>query len=171
MKDSDTLSKPALARLLANSTQLCFFKARGAGMRVWVVVTTAAIVGFGLTACVASGPAIFDREGSDADRLPNNVVMPDVDIDPDSVRLAGSHDGVDYYLAKYSSPQPGVCVVINNADTSDDWVVGCGGDSDRIGTGATNLGRATYLAWPHSTREVPEGWIQLNENLIIRPAP
>ena len=140
-------------------------------MRVWAMVAIAVIVGFGLTACVATGPAIFDRPLSDADRLPNDVVIPpEQEIDPDSVRLAGSHDGVDYYVAKHSSRQPSLCLVINNADVSDDWVVGCGGDTE-VGAGSTKLGKATYFASAPSAREVPEGWVQLNENLIIRPAP
>ena len=140
-------------------------------MRVWAIVTTSVIVGVGLTACVATGPAIFDRPLSDADRLPNNVVIPpEQEIDLNSLRLAGSHDGVDYYVAKHSSRQPGLCLVIDHPDASDDWVVGCGGDTE-VGAGSTNLGKATYRAWPLSAREVPDGWIQLNENLIIRPAP
>ncbi len=132
---------------------------------------TAVIVGLGLTACVATGPAIFDRQGSDADQLPNNVVIPpEQEIDPDSVRLAGSRDGVDYYVAKHSSRHPGVCLVINNAEASDDWVVGCGGDTE-VGAGSTKVGKATYFASTPGAREIPEGWIRLNENLIIHPAP
>jgi hypothetical protein len=120
-----------------------------------------AIAVFGaLAACSStSGYSDLDRAATSDDVLPAEVAAGGSDnLDLDSVRYVGRHEGRSFYLAQ-GDPQPGVCLAIYR--DAESWVVGCGGVDVTVGgIGIT----ATVI---RDGDVVPEGGTLVGNNVVV----
>jgi len=113
-----------------------------------------------LTGCFPSGTvySVLNREAEEGDRLPASVDGLDVNLDADSARFAGEHDGTRVWLA-LQPEERAVCVVVLPPDEG--AFVGCGGDGGGVGAGGPT---GTYTVIPDGAF-APEGAIELSENV------
>ena len=126
--------------------------------RAAVVVAVAAL---GLAACASPGPtyAALDRAATPADALPDDLPAHALeDVEPDSARLVGEHDGTRLWLLRSAIPELEICLLAF-VDAAD-WMQGCGGgDEVRVSGGP---GDFTVLA---DGAVVPDGLTQVGENV------
>lgn len=104
------------------------------------------------------GYAVFDREQNADDRLPE---LPDYaveDVEVDSARHVGDHDGVGLWLIR-SVEEPGICLLAYADEKA--WVSGCGGVS---GVGLTGTGVGSFWAVPDGQTS-EDGDVQVSENI------
>lgn len=111
-----------------------------------------------LAGCSSSGVsyALLDREAQSSDQLPEQVIDGSADIDPNSSRFVGDHDGADLWLARAERADT-VCLVVfpNEAD----WVVGCGAEGGGLGVG-------DYMVVPDGSPS-PDGATKLSDNVYV----
>ena len=128
------------------------------GLRILVVFAVVTV----LAAC-STEPAFtdLDREATSVDVLPSDLpAYASEDFVADSVRFAGEHDGVQYYLAR-STELHGACVVA--FESAEEWVGGCGSAGVLTIGGA---GRSTIVA-PDGSPELDEG-TPVGANIVVR---
>ncbi|MCP2635028.1 hypothetical protein K0817_000415 [Microbacterium sp. HD4P20] len=120
----------------------------------------AACLGLLLSGCALGGTsyAALDRERQAGDELPEAVADGSDDIDADSARHVGEHDGVEFWLARMDEPQS-VCLVVYPSD--EDWVVGCSSDGGQLGVS----GRSGVYSLVPDGAPVPTGATKITENL------
>ncbi|PPH74574.1 MULTISPECIES: hypothetical protein [unclassified Rathayibacter] len=101
----------------------------------------------------------YDRAQQEQDALPSLGSVGDK-LDPDSIRFAGSVEGLDFYLAL---PREGAghCVIVNEGDEP---VSGCGEKLSKQNDWTVQI---------HPDDAVPDdatgdGWTQLGKNLSVR---
>jgi hypothetical protein len=130
-------------------------------IRALRVLVLAAAVGVLAGCSTGSGFTDLEREATSADVLPSDLpAYAAGDLAEDSVRFAGEHDGVDYYLARLSEGG-GVCVVVYRS--AEQWVTGCGGAS---GVGVSGIG-ASAIAAPDGSPELDVG-TRVGANIVVR---
>ncbi|PPG35603.1 hypothetical protein [Rathayibacter sp. AY2B5] len=121
-----------------------------------------------LAGCAQQGTSVYDdptvysdydRAQQEQDALPSLSSVGDK-LDPDSIRFAGSVEGLDFYLAL---PREGTghCVIINEGDEP---VSGCGEKLSKQNDWTVQI---------HPDNAVPDdatgdGWTQLGKNLSVR---
>lgn len=126
----------------------------------------------GLSGCTALAPepyAELAEEQGDIDKLPAELQSHAVDAA--SVRFAGEHGGISFYLAKSTDPMMhgnGVCILIHTSDPAD-----AGGGSACGWNEVTSqwpFGTARY-AGPSKIPDsaVTDGWLRISDNLTFRP--
>jgi len=127
--------------------------------RLRVFVVAIAVAG-ALAACSSTtGYSDLDRAATPDDVLPGAVAEDGSDnLDLDSIRYVGRHDGRSFYLAQ-GEPQPGVCLAIYL--DAESWVVGCGDVDVTVGgIGVT----ATVI---RDGDVVPEGGTLVGHNVVV----
>jgi hypothetical protein len=108
-----------------------------------------------------NGIAAFDRPATASDALP---ALPDYtteNLKVETARYVGEYEDVAYWVVQ--SMQPGsVCIVMSPLGKRTDWLTGCGGMP------VTVEGAAEATLAPAGM--APEGWVQLDENLSVKPS-
>lgn len=108
------------------------------------------------------GIVAFTRPSTPEDALP---ALPDYateEVSVETARYVGAYDDVGFWLVQ--SKRPGiVCIVMWPLDERTNWGTGCGGMT------VTVKGVAEATLTPAGM--APEGWVQLDENLSIKPRP
>jgi hypothetical protein len=129
-------------------------------LRVAVLSVAAAAI---LTACSSgSGYPDLDREATATDVLPTDLPeSSSADFIEGSVRFAGEHDDVEYYLARRDD-FANICVVAYRS--ADDWVGGCGGPNGGFGIGGMGL---DVVVAPEGSPELDEG-TRVGTNIVGR---
>ena len=125
------------------------------------IVVAVAVIG-ALAACTpGSGYSDLDRPATSADVPPDDIPAHAFDnLDADSIRYVGSHEGHTFYLAQ-AEPLPEVCLAID-LDT-ESWVVGCG-------TGLTVGGIGVTATVIRDGDVVPEGGTLVGNNVVVLPS-
>jgi hypothetical protein len=129
----------------------------------WRVARTVVVAVACLTlvaGCVGeTGYSQLERAARSTDALPSAISheLATTLVTP-SARLAATHDGITYYLAK-GTKNSGVCIVI--ARTNTDWVASCGLAGLTVDLGDIS---ARLLA---DTQETPAHWTRVGKNLAI----
>jgi hypothetical protein len=115
-----------------------------------------------LAGCSSSGAtySALDRDAESADELPGVVLEGGGDIDVDTARFVGEHDGVSLWLALAERPDT-VCLVVYPNDQ--DWVTGCGAEGGPIGVGGP---AGDYVLIPDGA-PAPEDSSQLTDNVYV----
>lgn len=121
-----------------------------------------ACLGVLLGGCAWSGASyeVLDRDRQASDELPEVVAAGSDDMDADSARFIGEHDGVEFWLARTDAPES-VCLVVYPNDT--DWVTGCGAYGGQLGVGGPS---GDYLLMPDGL-PAPEDATKLTENVYL----
>ncbi|NLP83800.1 hypothetical protein HF576_08075 [Microbacterium sp. CFH 90308] len=104
--------------------------------------------------------AALDRDRQPSDELPDVVEEAGSDMDADSARYVGEHDGVEFWLARTDEPES-VCLVVYPNDT--DWVTGCGGYGSRLGVGGPS---GDYVLLPDGL-PAPDDTTKLIDNVYL----
>lgn len=115
-----------------------------------------------LAACTSSGVsyAALEREAQPSDELPEVVAGGSDEIDADSARFVGEHDGADLWLAR--TEQPGnICLVVYPNDN--DWVAGCGAEGGAMGV---HVPSGKYVVAPDQA-PTPEHATELSDNVYL----
>ena len=125
------------------------------------ILRTAAIAVAVLLLAGCVGERFSDLEGPATadDVLPAD--LPDYaseEIDADSVRYVGEHEGRTFYLA-LRDPS-GICVIVYQS--SEQWVSGCGG----MGNVSVYDGTVTASVVPDGS-PVPENGIRIGNNIVL----
>jgi hypothetical protein len=114
-----------------------------------------------------SGIGVLDEPAANDRTLPANLYRGE--MEPDSARFVGEHEGISYFLAKPADPgmAGGVCIVAVEAESS-----ACGGPSN-VDTQLATLGVAGAEArvvrdGANTTDLTDDGWTQVHENLLVR---
>lgn len=128
-------------------------------LRVAVLVAAVGV----LAACSSgSGYPDLEREATAVDVLPSDLPgYASDDFIEGSVRFAGEHDGVEYYLAR-TDDFADICVVAYRS--ADDWVGGCGGPNGGFGIGGAGL---DVVVAPEGSPELDEG-TPVGSNIVVR---
>ncbi|MGK3950967.1 hypothetical protein ACLKM7_01445 [Microbacterium sp. I2] len=115
-----------------------------------------------LGGCAGSGAsyAALDRDIQASDELPELVAEGSTDIDADSARYVGEHEGVEFWVARMDEPDS-VCLVVYPNDT--DWVAGCGAYGGKLGVGGPS---GDYLLVPDGL-PAPEDTTKLTDNVYL----
>lgn len=111
--------------------------------------------------------AAFERPRAAEDRLPSGI--PDygrTNIDDETSRLAGELDGVSYYIVQGADHAAPLCLAASTS--AEDWMIGCSGLGLEIFGPGVGIPAARLDA---VDAPVPDGWIRLDENVIVAPAP
>jgi hypothetical protein len=122
------------------------------------VVTAGLAVILGGCAWSGGSYAALDRDRQSSDELPEVVEEASSDIDAESARYAGEHDGVEFWLARMDEPES-VCLVVYPNDT--DWVIGCTAYGSRLGVGGPS---GDYVLMPDGL-PAPEDTTKLMDNV------
>lgn len=132
-------------------------------IRVVQLVLLSIAVGV-LAACsTGSGFSDLDREPIADDVLPAYLpTYATEDVDAESVRFAGGHDGFDFYLMRRAEGG-GVCIAVLRPAT-EEWVTGCGGGNGTVGVSALGV---SVLVAPDGSPELDDG-IQVGANIVVR---
>lgn len=108
------------------------------------------------------GIVAFTRPSTPEDALP---ALPDYateEVSVETARYVGAYDDVGFWLVQ--SKRSGiVCIVMWPLDERTNWGTGCGGMT------VTVKGVAEATLTPAGM--APEGWVQLDENLSVKPRP
>ena len=140
---------------------------RGSGTRsLWVTGAMLCVAGITLSGCVAEDPltqirAFLATERDSRDALPDNAATDGLDMD--SSRLVGERDGIKYFVAAYNTS--GACIFMVD-ETSGTAGSACGDSPNLLMSVVTNTGGVKVYK---STDEIPEGWTQLGDFLIVNP--
>ena len=121
---------------------------------------------------------LFEREQVAEDRLPDSIPVPEdqeTELDPASARLAITHDGIEYYLAKDRNSQLGCIYAVAERDP-DQFVGGCGGLGQRgeivtiTGTPPVGTTGAFTMVTDDSENKqlINDGWEQIHPNILVR---
>jgi hypothetical protein len=157
------------------------------------VIVLAAGIALCLTACVSPAPAYeeLSRDRVEEDALPIGIGLFDPRTDSnllvETSRLVGTSSGIDYFLVLNEQPitdrdsrpgapeifqdsrgRIGVCIVMFAKANGGEWGIGCGdGSASEMALGGI---WARYLPPAHGDAEdpeLPDGWVQLSDNLIV----
>lgn len=123
-----------------------------------LVAAAAAVM---LTGCAAStGLTDLDREATEADALPElpEYAYDDVEIDPDSTRYVGEHEGTQLWLTRTAAN--GACLL--SYPDSEGWLVGCTDGGLPLTTSGPG-GSFTVIA---DDATPPEGAVAISENVF-----
>ena len=122
------------------------------------IVVAVAVIG-ALAACTSgSGYSDLDRAATTDDVFPSDAPGYASDnLDVDSVRYVGRHDGHSFYLAQ-TDPAPGVCVLIYR--DADAWMTGCG-----VNITVEGLGMVATVVPDGAV--VPEGGTLVGNNVVV----
>jgi hypothetical protein len=115
-----------------------------------------------LAGCASNGAsyAALERDVQASDELPESVAAGTTDIDEDSARYSGEHDGVEFWLARMATPES-VCLVVYPNDT--EWVTGCGAYGSQLTVGGPS---GDYVLVPDGL-PAPENTTKLTENVYL----
>ncbi|WP_396642189.1 hypothetical protein [Microbacterium sp.] len=107
------------------------------------------------------GIVAFERPATPEDVLP---ALPDYateEVLVETARYVGEYEDVGFWLVQ--SDRPGsVCIVMWPLDARTNWSTGCGGMTVAVeGVAHATLAPAGMA---------PEGWVQLDENLSVKPS-
>ena len=122
-----------------------------------------------LSGCGVGTPPAYTElsaEQTSSDRLPDGYEHQD-GIDEDSVRLVGTHDDNDYYLARFSdtNTKNGVCILVVPAESPQTGYRACSGGGEL--TTHMNGQRAVRYLPPGSPEIEHDDWIRLSDNLVL----
>lgn len=111
-----------------------------------------------LSGCTAPQDAFTDLRGDreSRDELPQLAEYAYDDVEVSTSRFVGEHDGTSLWLA-LGLEDSGICIVADAGE--DSWVVGCGGETIKIGGMA-----GTYEVLPDAAT-APEGATKVSENV------
>ncbi|MET1018049.1 MAG: hypothetical protein ABWX76_14590 [Leifsonia flava] len=92
------------------------------------------------------------------------------DVDPDSVRYVGSHDGSDIYLAISAEPDTrgGVCMFLRTPDADGDTSSCSGGGEFTLSW--SEFGALRFRPPASAGLEPTAGWVRISENVIVQPS-
>ncbi|GGH36514.1 hypothetical protein [Microbacterium album] len=127
-------------------------------------VTASLLAVLGLAGCgFLASPVPFSdltRERTEADALPELHDFPPANVDPESSRYVGEHEGVRLWLAEPTQVD-GVClIVVRTTDT--DWVAGCSG-----GSGVRLGGAGGSFEVRPDRAPVPDDATRVSENVYV----
>ena len=135
-------------------------------IRRWLALTA---VGAGLaiatTGCTwgsGSGYAVLDREAMPDDALPDGLpAYAFEELDPESARYVGEHDGARLYLSQ--GRMTGTICLLVYLSEGVDWFTGCGGGGGRLGVSGSS---GSYEVRPDGT-PVPDGAVAISPNVSV----
>lgn len=109
----------------------------------------------------------FARPSTPADALPASLPAYALeDLLPETSRYVGMHGTVDYYVVQ-GRTESKFCLVVYDTQHADGWSAACGGGLP-VSTGIPGLGIDARL---DAVGRTPQGWVALDENVSVNPAP
>lgn len=124
-----------------------------------------------MTGCGAGTPQAYTElsaKQTSSDHLPDGYAHQD-GIDADSVRLVGTHEANDYFLARFSDTDTknGLCILIVPVEAPKDGYRACSGGTGELTAHMQGQRGVRYL--PPGTPEIEghDDWIRLSDNLVL----
>ena len=105
--------------------------------------------------------AAFDRPATSSDALPALPGYTTENLNVETARYVGKYEDVGFWVVQ-SKAAGSVCIVMSPLGERTDWLTGCGGMP------VTVKGAAEATLAPAGMG--PEGWVQLDENLSVKPS-
>jgi hypothetical protein len=134
-------------------------------LRLPSLLVLVAALGVALSGCAGSEYPAFDHEQTAEDELPADFSVPLDEYDLSTLRSAGTHEDVDYFIIrmKDEADAGGPCLVIDDPVGA---VIGCG-----LGPLTVNsVGHAAVLAAAGVPAGEAKGWTRISENVTVRDA-
>lgn len=114
--------------------------------------------------CTSSGTGLADLDQAPTVDHPLPAELPSYateDLDRESIRWVGEHDGADLWVASHQDDDTSCVIAYPDAD---DWIVGCGGGVTR----AAGPDGITYSIVPDGM-SAPDGFTAVSENVFVAP--